>query len=333
MAGGYYNLATAMVFGSATSASSWEPFWQAIEALSVMYADPPNLVIKHKYYLDMISWEETNPTALITQAVPCSMNKGTLDAQGNRAKLPARIYVDDALVLALSKCHMMQVLAALIEAIFVIMGKPDMTVQQCSLAMDKWLELIDAPKQRMLGLIINTNTLTVCIPPNYIKEILNLINNTWHLHCRCFTVREAQRLTGKLGNLAEGAQWVFHLLTHLYVSIAYALAANKQLLVDSSPKFRSICLYLKSDNFPCSVKDQLKHIIHAIKRVARQIHHAKFEFNINKTRCQEIDFFCKKLLPKSNIIWETPIAHIIPWMPTFTSFGGSCLEGARGYST
>ncbi len=26
MAGGYYNLATAMVFGSTTSASSWEPF-------------------------------------------------------------------------------------------------------------------------------------------------------------------------------------------------------------------------------------------------------------------------------------------------------------------
>jgi hypothetical protein len=25
MAGGYYNLATAMVFGSTTSASSWEP--------------------------------------------------------------------------------------------------------------------------------------------------------------------------------------------------------------------------------------------------------------------------------------------------------------------
>jgi hypothetical protein len=103
-----------MVFGSTTSASSWEPLWQAIEALSVVYVDCPDLVIKHKYYLDMISWEGTNHTASITQAVPCSMNKGTLDTQGNRAKLPARIYVDDTLMLAFSKCHMMQVLAALI---------------------------------------------------------------------------------------------------------------------------------------------------------------------------------------------------------------------------
>jgi hypothetical protein len=47
---------------------------------------------------------------------------------------------------------------------------------------------------------------------------------------------------------------------------------------------------------------------------------------------QEIDFFCKKLLPDSDIKWETPIAHIIPRMPTFTSFGDSCLKGAGGYS-
>ena len=112
---------------------------------------------------------------------------------------------------------------------------------------------------------------------------------------------------------------VFHLLTHLYASIAYALAENKQLLVDSSPEFCSICLFLKTGNFPCSVKDQVKLINHAIKRAARQVHHAKFEFNINKTMHQEIDFFHEKLLPKSNIKWETPIAHIIPPMPMLYS--------------
>ena len=47
---------------------------------------------------------------------------------------------------------------------------------------------------------------------------------------------------------------------------------------------------------------------------------------------QEIEFFREKLHPESNIIWETPIAHIIPRMPTFTAFGDSCLEGAGGYS-
>jgi len=98
MAGGFYNLATAMVFRSTTSASSWEPFRRGIEALSVAYADRPDLVIKHKYNLDMISWAEEEPTTEISPAFPCAINKGTLDAC-----LPARIYVDDALLLGISR--------------------------------------------------------------------------------------------------------------------------------------------------------------------------------------------------------------------------------------
>jgi hypothetical protein len=47
---------------------------------------------------------------------------------------------------------------------------------------------------------------------------------------------------------------------------------------------------------------------------------------------QEIELFCKKLYPKSRICWESTVAHIILRMPTFITFGDSCLEGARGYS-
>jgi hypothetical protein len=198
--------------------------------------------------------------------------------------------------------------------------------------MDKWLELVIAPKQRMLGLIIDTNNLTVGIPPDYIAEVLNLISNTWHSHRRCFTVGEAQKLTGKLGHLAEGAHWVFHLLTHLYASITYALGENKRLLVDTSPEFCNICLPLKTGTFPCSAKDQVKHINFAMKKAAHLVHHAKFKYNINKTMRQEIEFFREKLLFESGIAWETPIAHIITQTLTFTSFGDSCLKGAGAYS-
>jgi hypothetical protein len=47
---------------------------------------------------------------------------------------------------------------------------------------------------------------------------------------------------------------------------------------------------------------------------------------------QEIELFWEKLQPLSSILWETPIAHIIPRMPTATAFGDSCLEGVGGYS-
>jgi hypothetical protein len=74
---------------------------------------------------------------------------------------------------------MKMVLAATVEAIFFVMGKPDAAVRQCPLAMDKWLELVIGPKQTMLGLIIDTNRLTIAIPSKYLQEVLDLLNSTW----------------------------------------------------------------------------------------------------------------------------------------------------------
>ena len=62
------------------------------------------------------------------------------------------------------------------------------------------------------------------------------------------------------------------------------------------------------------------------------VHHSKYKFFINLSIQQEIKFFCNKLQPNLTILWETPIAHVIPRMPTATAFGDSCLKGARGYS-
>jgi hypothetical protein len=76
---------------------------------------------------------------------------------------------------------MEQVLAALIEAIFVVLGEPDTDVHQCPLAMDKWGQLIVGPRQVMLGLVINTNKMTVNIPLNYIQGVCSLIESTWYV--------------------------------------------------------------------------------------------------------------------------------------------------------
>jgi hypothetical protein len=96
LAGGYFNLATTMVFGSTASASSWEPFWHAIQALSVVYAHRRDLIKKHRKLLNVISWATLDPAPDLARAIPCSINTGVLDDQGNKVPLPARIYVDDA---------------------------------------------------------------------------------------------------------------------------------------------------------------------------------------------------------------------------------------------
>ncbi len=105
----------------------------------------------------------------------------------------------------------------------------------------------------ILGLIIDTNRMMVSIPEKYRQEVLKLLETTWHSNRRHFKVSEAQKLTRKLARLAEGANWVFHLLSHLYLSIAHALSNNKALLLESSQEFRDIVIGLKTGAFitPC----------------------------------------------------------------------------------
>ncbi len=95
-------------------------------------------------------------------------------------------------------------------------------------------------RQTLLGVILYTDTMTVSMTPEYVAEIRDLLDITWHHARKRFTVSEAQSLTGKLARLAEGAHWVFHLLSHLYTSIAHALAENKKLLSESSEEFQTV---------------------------------------------------------------------------------------------
>ena len=140
-------------------------------------------------------------------------------------------------------------LAALIKAIFVVMGEPETSIRKFLLAQDKWVEVVAGPVQTSLGLILDTNRLTVGIPSSYVNDVWAIIDATWHNKRRTFIVSEAQTLTGKLGHLAEGAPWVRHLMTHLYASIAYALAENKRLLTESSQEFCDVIKSIKTGTF------------------------------------------------------------------------------------
>jgi hypothetical protein len=167
----------------------------------------------------MIGWAELDPNTPITPTVTCDINTGIVATDGTEKNCPAQIYVDHALLLGHSKWQIRMKLAAPIKAIFIVMGEPDTTVRQCPLAMDKWEELVVGPVQTMLGLAINAYQLRVSISSNHVNEVLLLLNNTWHCGRKQFTESKAQKLTGKLGHLAQGATWIFHLLFHLYASI------------------------------------------------------------------------------------------------------------------
>jgi hypothetical protein len=57
----------------------------------------------------------------------------------------ANIYVDDILAAAAFQNNMKRLLAAVIEAIFVVCGNPNTAVCQCFLSLEKWNKLTVGP--------------------------------------------------------------------------------------------------------------------------------------------------------------------------------------------
>ena len=170
----------------------------------------------------MVAWKNPpNEQGAFTQATRCSINQGIFDENGVAQQTPHLIYVDDNLM-ADTPSRMRMTLAAAIQAIFVIMGFPALALRQCAVAMDKWSELIVGPIQILLGILFNTRKMTVSVTPKYRKETCNLMETTW-LDREAFFVNEIETLVGKLGRIGQAYRPIYHLMPHLYASVAYAL--------------------------------------------------------------------------------------------------------------
>jgi len=328
-----YCLANAMVFGHLSSANSWEPFRRAIQALSLVFANSQELVEKHRDLLDTIEWVDV-PRASYVQAHACALNPGVLNQQGREIPSHSRFYVDDALIAAISTQKMRMMLAATIEAIFVVMGEPELRLRRCPLAMDKWEKLVVSSEQTFLGLRYDTVTMTKGTTPEYRDDVRDILENDWPQTRTHFTAKDAQKLVGKLARLAKGARWVFHILSHMYDQIAVALAANKRFLAASSKEFRQlVSMITRNQNGHGQIARNTARITSfALKRAAQLVHRSRQRYLITAEMRDDLEFFRHALRSDSGIPWSAPLAHIVKRTPFANLFGDSSLGAAGGYS-
>jgi hypothetical protein len=327
-----YFISTSHVFGSNTSASSWEPLRRAVKSMITVYAQRDDLVNKHKDLLDELIWsDDLSPRPDLTKAIPCNINKGVINDKGILLPMTANIYVDDILAAAARRTNLLRLLAAVIEAIFTVCGFPDIAVRQCPLSLEKWHELIIGPRQIVLGLVIDTNTMTVGISEDYINKVRDLLNN-WDPSKRFFKVNDMQKLVGKLARLGEGAPWIFKLMSHLYTSLAFALKSNTELLEKSSSGFRDLVKQITTKTFSGKISDHQRHINFAMKKAAKMVNKNHATYLVNRTMRDELNFISDALKLDSGIKFATPIAHLIPRTPTASIIGDSSLLACGGYS-
>ena len=126
-----------------------------------------------------------------------------------------------------------------IESLFIILGESDLSKRQDPVSWDKLLEMIIHFKIIILGLIVNTRTMTVGVPPEYIEKVLNLMENTWFKPKRMtFAVKEAETLAGQLAHIANSTPWLRRIIPHLYTFIAASLKGNRVWMVATNKQFR-----------------------------------------------------------------------------------------------
>ena len=146
-----------------------------------------DLVEKHTELLSLLKWDDLLAASQsITQAVPCALNQGVLDHNGNVIATDGNIYVDDILSAGVPKEYVNKLLAATIEAIFTVCGEPQIDIRQCPLSLKKWLEMVIGPIQIVLGLYVNTNKMTIGITQEYRKQVKSMLNDNWTSKHRFF---------------------------------------------------------------------------------------------------------------------------------------------------
>ena len=82
--------------------------------------------------------------------------------------------------------------------------------------------------------------MTVGVTSEFRQEVLDLLEKTWHDGREAFDVKELEQLVGKLGRLGQAYRPIYHLMPHLYASIAYALRMNAYYLSSTSRHFRKM---------------------------------------------------------------------------------------------
>ena len=95
-----------------------------------------------------------------------------------------------------------QAIASSIKAIFILLGDSNTALRQDPISWDKLHELLVAPVNHILGLVLDLRRMTVGTPPEFVSMTITLLRTTWGPHHHSLQVKEAKELTRKLNHIA-----------------------------------------------------------------------------------------------------------------------------------
>jgi hypothetical protein len=318
----------AQTFGSVTSPSNYESLALTRAFLSETFSNPmyEHLQTIHQLYLDMVRWagdHNTSVSGIVTTCIMDALNPGVI-VEGQPVNTPHYPFVDDTLYADLKK-RILQAIAASIEACFIIFGARNDNLRPCPLSLEKFQLLSCSPIRQQLGLIINTNTLCICIPSSKLEKLQQLMRPL-HTQRRQITVSEGAKLLGNLDHLASHIPWFRHLYLSIRSTFNVAVARFHR-AIERSDTY--IHLLGQSDHL--SGSQLAVHQRFIAKWLSSQLYSDSNSTFFLSTPFRN-DLAIIRTLVSDQSLWVTPIPHIIPRTPSFTAYCDSCMTGAGGYS-
>ena len=194
------------------------------------------------------------------KAVRDALNPGVLDDTGPPAPTPHGVYVDDDIYLDVADPRRFE--QAMLDA-------SNTSRHQDPISWDKLHELLAAPVNRLLGLLLDLRRHTVGVPPEFTSATVALLRSTWGPHRCSFRIKEAEELTGRLNHIAFGAPWLRYFLGNVYATLAAALRLNNSHLIRTSKRFLAALPLIRTA--PASVAGDAKRTFYT-GEIARSIH-------------------------------------------------------------
>jgi hypothetical protein len=320
----------AQTFGSTTSPSNYEALAQARAWLSTAFSCDAfsHLQVTYKEYLTKILWDtskHTSPKAITAKCIACDINKGVLinDTPTNTSHFP---YVDDTLICDI-KGRIEQSMAASLDSGFTIFGAWNDAARPCAISLEKLFQTMCSPIRTQLGIVVNTNHMTISLPQTKIQKLAHLLK-PFHDNRHRMSLIEGAELLGNLDHIGGVIPW----FRHIYVGIRESFNSilhNANINVHNSAEY--IDAVKAIDQYHGD--ERLNYLRFVAKQKYKILYHsgeANKKLNISIPFRNDINLI--STLATDEELWITPIPHLIPREHPFTAHCDSCQQGAGGYS-
>ena len=240
------------------------------------------------------------------------------------------------MALALMKKTLIKKMAASsIESIYIVIGYPGPIQQPIMTPVAAWEKMVDRPistVRESLGIQHNTHTLTLDAPDRKVKKIYDIIQDTWGIKRKVFTVIDAAILIGNIIHALTYCSWLQWAAFNLQDALKTQLRSNAKRLARSK-HFKELFSTFDEDWHRAPRNIQKLKILKS--DFVRKVWHCKEKTVITKDIRKEIDWIKKQCSDHIHGIkkWYRPISHYIDREPdSIFRHDASIIYGAAGFS-